>query len=418
LSAVADTVMLKTEVDVCIVGDGEIAWVNFLNYVKEYNTNQDWDYERLKKIKGLCFIDDKNKLVFNGFGSRIPSDDIAYPDYDLLLKGLKNHPEMIQNYFCPALKIGVESGSQKILDIMEKRFLVDDVFNAVKNCIDCGLFSPLAVMLGMPGQTAQTAQETGAFIGKVHSILGVHPKCTEYDLFYALPLPGTPLCEYGIQSGFIDGSVDGVEEYMESVTNAGIYKRYFMNLTGAPYSEVLSWDWILRLEASRIFQQNQKSQTSLFVINKMKEAYEDGTHNVYKEDRQKVYEESKKTNKETNPRLKLKYSSMKFTVITRFLDSIVGGNPFIDRIPRRILYPLVKYAAFFEFVIQTMFQKNREHNLFKGKARSKNIQMGDDIFNKSTRSLETSLRKAVRRNNNEEPMTVTEKNRRLLMRGL
>lgn len=109
---------------------------------------------------------------------------------------------------------------------------------------------------------------------------------------------------------------------------------------------------------------------------------------------------------------------MKFTVITRFLDSIVGGNPFIDRIPRRILYPLVKYAAFFEFVIQTMFQKNREHNLFKGKARSKNIQMGDDIFNKSTRSLETSLRKAVRRNNNEEPMTVTEKNRRLLMRGL
>jgi len=191
-----------------------------------------------------------------------------------------------------------------------------------------------------------------------------------------------------------------------------------MNLTGAPYSEVLSWDWILRLEASRIFRQNQKSQTSLFVINKMKEAYEDGTHNVYKEDRQKVYEESKKTNKETNPRLKLKYSSMKFTVITRFLDSIVGGNPFIDRIPRRILYPLVKYAAFFEFVIQTMFQKNREHNLFKGKARSKNIQMGDDIFNKSTRSLETSLRKAVRRNNNEEPMTVTEKNRRLLMRGL
>ena len=539
LSAVADTVMLKTEVDVCIVGDGEIAWVNFLNYVKEYNTNQDWDYERLKKIKGLCFIDDKNELVFNGYGPRIPSDDIAYPDYNLLLKGLKNHPEMIQNYFCPALKtgwfnfdprsyepdrapmlagvfvtkgcvakcsfcqrstkgyrtmslaglekhlkylkqefnigfvrildenfgsnkahgyavarlmkkldflwlavgvrcksvkredikfykehncsalkIGVESGSQKILDIMEKRFLVDDVFNAVKNCIDCGLFSPLAVMLGMPGETTQTAQETGAFIGRVHSIMGVHPKYTEYDLFYALPLPGTPLCEYGIQSGFIDGSVDGVEEYMESVTNAGIYKRYFMNLTGAPYSEVLSWDWILRLEASRIFRQNQKSQTSLFVINKMKEAYEDGTHNVYKEDRQKVYEESKKTNKETNPRLKLKYSSMKFTIITRFLDSIVGGNLFIDRIPRRILYPLVKYAAFFEFVIQTMFQKNREHNLFKGKARSKNIQMGDDIFNKSTRSLETSLRKAVRRNNNEEPMAVTEKNRRLLMRGL
>jgi radical SAM superfamily enzyme YgiQ (UPF0313 family) len=350
LSAVSETIIVKTEVDLCIVGDGEIVWVNFLDYVKEFNTNKDWNYERLKKIKGLCFVDDKNNLVFNGFGPSISSEEMVYPDYNLLLKGLKDRPEMIHNYFatamrsgwfsfdprarepglapmlggvfvskgcvakcafcqrstkayrtysmsgleehlkylkrefnvgfiqildenfgssrthgyavarlmkrldllwiatgvrcksvnredikfykehnCSALKFGIESGSQKILDIMEKRFHVDDAFNAVKNCIDYGLFSPLAVMLGMPGETTQTAQETGAFIGKISSYLGVHPKYTEYDLFYALPLPGTPLYEYGIQVGFIDDSVDGVENYMESVTNAGTYKRYFMN---------------------------------------------------------------------------------------------------------------------------------------------------------------------------------------------
>jgi len=258
-------------------------------------------------------------------------------------------------------------------------------------------------MLGMPGETVQTAQETGAFIGKVNSILGVHPIYTEYELFYALPLPGTTLYEYGIQTGFIDGSINGVEEYLESVTNAATYKRYFMNLTGAPHGEVLSWDWILKLEASRVFRQNQK-KTNSFVANKMKE----------------VYKENQRINVKTNPHVKMQYTSMKFTVITRFLDRIVSGNfHFIDRMPRIILYPLVRYVVSFEFMIQAIFKKNREHYIFKGKVRSENIQMINvGIFNESTRSIGKSLRKVIKRNDNEELMTVTEKSRKLLMRGL
>jgi hypothetical protein len=133
-----------------------------------------------------------------------------------------------------------------------------------------------------------------------------------------------------------------------------------------------------------------------------------------------VYEENKRINAKTNPHRKLKYTSMKFTVITRFLDRIVSGNFFfIDRMPRRILYPLVRYVVSFEFMIQAIFKKNREHYIFKGKARSENIQMIDvGIFNESTRSIGKSLRKVVKRNDNEELMTVTEKSRKLLMRGL
>jgi len=47
LAAVSEMVIKKTEIDLCIVGDGEIAWVNFLDYVKDFNTNKDWNYERL-----------------------------------------------------------------------------------------------------------------------------------------------------------------------------------------------------------------------------------------------------------------------------------------------------------------------------------------------------------------------------------
>ena len=36
LTAAANTVLRKTEVDICVVGNGEIAWVGILKYVKEY----------------------------------------------------------------------------------------------------------------------------------------------------------------------------------------------------------------------------------------------------------------------------------------------------------------------------------------------------------------------------------------------
>lgn len=529
LAAVAETVIHKTEVDLCVVGDGEIAWVNFLNYVKEYNTNKEWNYERLGQIKGLCFFNDKNELIFYGFGKGIPSDEIAYPDYDLLRKGLQEKPELIKNYFrpamksgwfnfdprayeshrapmvggvfvtkgcvgkctfcqrstkgyrtmdliklekhlkylkenfnvgyiqildenfgsnkthgyaiarlmkkldllwiatgarcksfkredikfyqehnCSALKFGVESGSQKILDIMEKKFNVDDVFNAVKNCIDFGVYSPISFMLGMPGETSQTAEETGAFIGKISSLLGVHPKNMGEELFYALPLPGTTLFEYGIQVGFFDDSVDGIEDYLESVTNVSIFKRYFMNLNGAPYSEVIFWDWLVKLEASRVYRKNirqsQRNDENLFVAKKLKE----------------IYQKNRELNKISNPRLKLKYTAIKFTFITQYLDKVVG-SAFLDMIPKKILYPIVNYLVYFEFKVQQKIQQNYEHNIFKGKSKSENIPRIDDTyFDNSAKRIKNSLRKIVNRNSKsfEELIIITEKSRRLLLRGL
>ena len=529
LATVAETVLWKTDVDICVVGDGEIPFVNFLDYVKEHNLHNDWDYDHIEQIKGLCFLNDKNELIFNGFEASIPPDEIAYPDYDLLRKGLKDKPEMLKNYFRPAMKsgwfrfdpraydshrvpmlggvfvtkgcvakctfcqrgtkgyrtmsldklekhlkylkehfdvgyihvldenfgsnkthghevaqimkkldllwiatgvrcrnvnredikfyqehncsslmFGVESGSQKILDIMEKRFNVDDVFNAVKNGIDFGIYSPLSLMLGMPGETVNTARETGSFIGKVSSLLGVHPQYTDYRLFYALPLPGTPLYEYGIQVGFIDNSVDGVEEYLESVTNASIHKRYYMNLNGSPYSEVIFWDWLVKLESSRVFRKNARqseiSDENIFVGKKLKE----------------IYQKNLEINKEFNPRLKLKYTAIKFTIITQFMDKIIG-KAFLDLIPRWILYPAVKYLVYFEFKVQQSIRQNMEHNIFKGKSRSGNVRrIEDDFFDDSKKRSEISLRKIVNQNSDslDELKTVTEKSRRQLLRGL
>ena len=57
LTASANLVLRKTKVDICVIGDGEIAWVDLLHYI---DTNRGaWDFDDLKKITGLAFIDDK-----------------------------------------------------------------------------------------------------------------------------------------------------------------------------------------------------------------------------------------------------------------------------------------------------------------------------------------------------------------------
>ena len=46
----------KTNVDICVIGDGEIPWVEFLDYVKLNDTK--FDIEKINAIKGLSFIYD------------------------------------------------------------------------------------------------------------------------------------------------------------------------------------------------------------------------------------------------------------------------------------------------------------------------------------------------------------------------
>ena len=498
LAASAEVLLSKTETDICVVGDGEIAWVNFINYVNKHK--RQWDYEALDKIKGLCYLNETKELKFNGYEKVIPSSDMPFPDYDLLKAGLQDQPEAINNYFrdalqtgwfgfdqrasepsrlpniasvsvskgcvgrctfcqrstkgyrvcslssleehlillkkrfnvgfielgdenfgsnkshsyevarllkkhnmlwivggirctsvtyedikfykehnCSSLKFGVESGSNKILDIMEKRFTVDQVYSALKNCIKLSIFSPLALMLGMPGESEKTARQTGAFLGKIGSLLGAHPEEMMYDLFYAIAFPGTSLYEYGQQVGAIGKTIEEEHQYLRNVSNAGPYKKYYLNINGAPSKEVIFWDWLLRMESSRIYHQNKKRLSP--------------ETNHYA----KILKRNKDLGKKVNPHFKLKYSAIKFTRITQFLDNIVVGKPTIDRIPRVILYPLIKYLVYFEFIIQSIIPSNKEHNIFRDKGLRKVPRIDSISLNQLNTRRDRSLKNIIAR---------------------
>ena len=64
LTAAANTILNKTDVDICVVGDGEIAWVGILDYIKEYlsQDSEELDIEKLLSIKGIAILDKNNEI--------------------------------------------------------------------------------------------------------------------------------------------------------------------------------------------------------------------------------------------------------------------------------------------------------------------------------------------------------------------
>ncbi|MEW6266378.1 MAG: radical SAM protein [Thermodesulfobacteriota bacterium] len=98
---------------------------------------------------------------------------------------------------CGAVSFGVESGNAEILKTVEKGITLDGVIAAVQMCNDAGVTPMASFILGLPGETPETVQETVAFGQKLND-LGV-----SHGYHLLAPFPGTKVREeserYGIK---------------------------------------------------------------------------------------------------------------------------------------------------------------------------------------------------------------------------
>jgi radical SAM superfamily enzyme YgiQ (UPF0313 family) len=67
---------------------------------------------------------------------------------------------------CVQVAWGIESGSQEILDRMNKRVKVQDNYNVIQWAKKYGITSRAFIIIGFPGETKQTMEETKEFIKK------------------------------------------------------------------------------------------------------------------------------------------------------------------------------------------------------------------------------------------------------------
>ena len=357
MCASAEVILIKTAIDLCVIGEGEEIIVEICKYwdsFKSFDANDD-----LRKIKGIVYRDPNRKMrpVFTGYARSIPKHNIKQPDYDLLgqdkeiykwifndpLRGMwfKNDPRTFEKHRigqrlgyvttskgcvarctfcqrwkkgytvldvnsiiehmkylkeafnigffsiadenfgsnkrhvlefvkqvkdldvlweaggvrvksadlevlkkmkeagCVAVLFGAESGSNKMLAIMEKNATVNDNLAALKAVHEAGLYTLLQIVVGMPGESNETIRETCDFVREAISIFA-----EEFPLKiwinYAGAFPGTPLYEYARQEGLIGNTVEEEEKYLLKISNVSVTEvNNFVNFSGEPTSEAL-----------------------------------------------------------------------------------------------------------------------------------------------------------------------------------
>lgn len=96
---------------------------------------------------------------------------------------------------CKVLCFGIESGSQKILDMMKKQNTVENNYRAIKIAQEAGLVVIGYFMIGFPGETIDTINESIEFVKK--------SKIDQAQFYTFVPLPGCDVYknpkQYGVK---------------------------------------------------------------------------------------------------------------------------------------------------------------------------------------------------------------------------
>lgn len=359
LAASAEILLRKCQIDFCVVGDGEII---IRNLVAEISSGIR-DFDRLKLVRGICFLGADQEFVFTGYGEKPPADRISWPDYSILEndgsvshyvadtidnridgtydihdegarlatvvmtkgcvarctfchrweKGFRVRPvdqviahvEFLKEHFnvryldiadenfgsdravawelaerlgklgmvwrcagvrantvdqealwhwkrngCMSVIFGFESGSDRILKIMEKKVTVEQNLAALEAVYQTGMTTVIQLVIGMPGETDDTIRETIDFLKRAAPFVSLwedKAPSESLSINYAQALPGTPLYEWAREHGYIGVDLDEEEKYLVRISDTDAYlSDHFVNYTGLPLLRVLMWQvWIL-----------------------------------------------------------------------------------------------------------------------------------------------------------------------------
>lgn len=196
--------------------------VGFLRIGDEnFGTDKRWLREFCDKIR-------KYDLLWHVGGMRV---NCITPEYIDLMKDAG----------CVTIHYGMESGSQTMLDVMEKKTTIQQNRDAMKWTVDAKLWTSVQLVLGMPGESPETVKETINFT-KYAVTLNPNQRPNDLSINYAQALPGTPLYEFARHKEMIGEGLDGEEAYLERISNKDAHDEITtLNFTEFPKLECQNW---------------------------------------------------------------------------------------------------------------------------------------------------------------------------------
>ncbi|MFH1439830.1 MAG: radical SAM protein [Candidatus Woesearchaeota archaeon] len=152
---------------------------------------------------------------------------------------------------CVWVGYGIESGSQKILDNMNKQVTVEKNAYAIKETLKAGLRPHIQMMFGYPGEDMKTIEETRKFCTDLH----IEPMG---GFSVATPLPGTQLYDWAKEKGLIK------DEY-EYLMGLDGFNGLYLNCTDFSDKELLENQEKLTIKINKAFRRYRRLNPHLFI---------------------------------------------------------------------------------------------------------------------------------------------------------
>jgi anaerobic magnesium-protoporphyrin IX monomethyl ester cyclase len=213
----------------------------FCYYPRQGSPSEDpaYDKKRVRRtdlvLQDIATLRDKYNPGFIGFtdSSLHPHRIQEIADYNVSTEKKVNfsafirlEKEFLSPSFCRKIaeggflggQVGLESGSQRVNDIIRKGVDLQDAEAILHNFHDAGILTHVYTLIGTPGETYEDAMKTGAFLERMHEILPlgwqVYPlyvvehgplneRAAEFGL-NVIPLPDDYLSQftlYGVKDG-------------------------------------------------------------------------------------------------------------------------------------------------------------------------------------------------------------------------
>jgi anaerobic magnesium-protoporphyrin IX monomethyl ester cyclase len=133
---------------------------------------------------------------------------------------------------CRQIFYGVETGSKRLLHAMKKGIRVDDVPGVVAKTRGAGIESMAMLILGYPGETIESLEETLALLKSC--------RFDDVGLFYFAPLPGSEVYKDAATQGTFNGRWDQIggfdrPVYVPHGLTEEILRKYYERFYSACY---------------------------------------------------------------------------------------------------------------------------------------------------------------------------------------
>lgn len=140
------------------------------------------------KIQGFCITDDNfivNKDKITDICKKIAPLNLKWSSLSRVNTVDESSLETIRDSGCIEIKYGIESGSQRMLNLMNKQITIEQIKNAVNITYNIGIKIKAFIIHGFPGENLESTMETIRLLDELKG------KIERISLFRFTPLPGS-----------------------------------------------------------------------------------------------------------------------------------------------------------------------------------------------------------------------------------